>query len=448
MTAKPGMGDQLVELLLTGLDEGNPAATEWCVLYLVSRSAANPDVVTVQEGWTTEEDHHRIFAGEAAQGIVAQFADILAGEPTYGDLIPVRGKADYQKFSAPSELNSTNAGQPAPQEPDLTFPHPPLDPELQDLLFSMPETPPLDKQTLEMIRPYATLPAETAIASHLPVDRQEISIASFDGTQISVTILRPIGIDLTDGNAPCVYWLHGGGMIMGDRYSQIDIPLDWLTRFGAVVVSVDYRLAPEFSGTTLVEDCYTGLIWTADYATDLGIDLSKLVIAGTSAGGGLAAGTALLTRERKGPAIAAQVLIGPMLDHRNNTASSHQFDGPVIWSRDANAFAWHSVLADIGDGPVPSCVSPAIADDLSDLPTTYIDAGSAEVFRDEAVTYATRILAAGGQADLHVWAGGFHGFDALFPHAALSQIARQTRSDWLGRVLAGAATHTPTATDR
>lgn len=235
---------------------------------------------------------------------------------------------------------------------------------------------------------------------------------------------------------------------MGDRYSQIDIPLDWLTRFGAVVVSVDYRLAPEFSGTTLVEDCYTGLIWTADYATDLGIDLSKLVIAGTSAGGGLAAGTALLTRERKGPAIAAQVLIGPMLDHRNNTASSHQFDGPVIWSRDANAFAWHSVLADIGDGPVPSCVSPAIADDLSDLPTTYIDAGSAEVFRDEAVTYATRILAAGGQADLHVWAGGFHGFDALFPHAALSQIARQTRSDWLGRVLAGAATHTPTATDR
>ncbi len=115
MTAKPGMGDQLVELLLTGLDEGNPAATEWCVLYLVSRSAANPDVVTVQEGWTTEEDHHRIFAGEAAQGIVAQFADILAGEPTYGDLIPVRGKADYQKFSAPSELNSTNAGQPHPR---------------------------------------------------------------------------------------------------------------------------------------------------------------------------------------------------------------------------------------------------------------------------------------------------------------------------------------------
>ncbi len=88
---------------------------------------------------------------------------------------------------------------------------------------------------------------------------------------------------------------------MGDRYSQIDIPLDWLARFGAVVVSVDYRLAPEFSGTTLVEDCYAGLVWAADHATDLGIDLGKLVIAGTSAGGGLAAGTALLARERKVP---------------------------------------------------------------------------------------------------------------------------------------------------
>lgn len=95
MTAKPGMGDQLVELLLTGLDEGNPGATEWCVVYLVSRSATNPDVVTVQEGWTTEEDHHRIFAGEAAQAIVAQFANILAGEPTYDDLIAVRGRANY-----------------------------------------------------------------------------------------------------------------------------------------------------------------------------------------------------------------------------------------------------------------------------------------------------------------------------------------------------------------
>jgi quinol monooxygenase YgiN len=95
MTAKPGMGDQLVELLLTGIEAGNPGATEWCVVYLVSRSATRPDVVMVQEGWTSEADHDRVFAGAAAQAIVARFADILAGEPVYDDFVAVGGKADY-----------------------------------------------------------------------------------------------------------------------------------------------------------------------------------------------------------------------------------------------------------------------------------------------------------------------------------------------------------------
>ena len=95
MTAKPGMGDRLVKLLVTGLDEGNPGSTEWCVVYLVSRSASNRDVVTVREGWTTEEDHHRVFGGAAAQAVVAQFADILAAEPAYGDLIAVGRLVGY-----------------------------------------------------------------------------------------------------------------------------------------------------------------------------------------------------------------------------------------------------------------------------------------------------------------------------------------------------------------
>ena len=95
MTAKPGMGDQLVKLLLTGLDKGNPGSAEWCVVHLVSCSASNPDLISVKEGWTTEEDHHRIFGGAAAQAIVAQFADILAEEPTYDDFIAVDGKASY-----------------------------------------------------------------------------------------------------------------------------------------------------------------------------------------------------------------------------------------------------------------------------------------------------------------------------------------------------------------
>ncbi|MFD6285602.1 putative quinol monooxygenase [Streptomyces sp. NPDC060205] len=95
LTAKPGMGDRLVDLLLTGLDEGSPGASEHCLVYLVCRSASDPDVVQVTEGWSSEEDHHRIFAGAAAQAIVARIDGLLAQESAYTDYVPVRGKAAF-----------------------------------------------------------------------------------------------------------------------------------------------------------------------------------------------------------------------------------------------------------------------------------------------------------------------------------------------------------------
>ena len=301
---------------------------------------------------------------------------------------------------------------------------PDLDPELQTLLAGMPLVPALDADLLAQIRPYACTPVEPLLAGRT-VERREIT------GPVPLSILRPPGASA----APCIYWIHGGGMVMGDRYSQIDIPLDWLDLFGAVVVSVDYRLAPEAGGTDLVDDCYAGLLWVADHATELGIDPGRIVVAGASAGGGLAAGMTLMARDRSGPAIAGQVLIGPMLDHRNDSVSSRQYSGePGVWTHESNAFGWRCVI-DRLDGPVPPYVSPALATDLSGLPTTYIDAGSAEVFRDEDVDYAGRIWAAGGQAELHIWAGGFHGFDALYPKAPLSAAARRTRNGWLGRLL-------------
>jgi acetyl esterase/lipase len=309
---------------------------------------------------------------------------------------------------------------------------PDLDPELGALLAAMPEMPPLAADTLAAIRPYATVPAETALAGR-DVDRRDVVVTAHDGAAIGLTILNPSGID-RDVAAPCIYWIHGGGMVMGDRFSQIDIPLDWLDQLGAVVVTVDYRLAPEVTGPTPVEDCYAGLAWVAANADALGIDPARLVVAGTSAGGGLAAGVTLLARDRSGPAIAAQVLVCPMLDHRNTTVSSHQYSGPGIWSREANAFGWSALLGETG-GEVSCYVSPALADDLSGLPATFIDVGSAEVFRDEVVTQAARIWEAGGQAELHVWSGGCHGFDTLFPEIRLSAAARRTRTEWLERAL-------------
>ncbi|MYV49214.1 alpha/beta hydrolase [Streptomyces sp. SID2888] len=315
----------------------------------------------------------------------------------------------------------------------MTFPRPGLDPELRGLLADMPLRSELDAEALAQIRPFSSMPVEPLLEGHA-IERREVAVPSPDGTPIPLSVLSPANTDRTTG-APCVYWMHGGGMVMGDRFSQIDIPLEWLDEFGAVVVSVDYRLAPEATGTTLVDDCYQGLRWIAEHAGELGIDPARIIVAGASAGGGLAAGVTLLARDLGGPAIAAQVLIGPMLDHRNTTISSRQYSGdPGVWTREMNEFGWRSLLGTEG-GQVPGYVSPAVADDFSNLPTAYIDAGAAEVFRDEDLDYATRIWAAGGQAELHIWAGGFHGFDALYPKAAVSAEARQTRNNWLARIL-------------
>ncbi|WP_328500616.1 alpha/beta hydrolase [Streptomyces sp. NBC_00457] len=317
----------------------------------------------------------------------------------------------------------------------MTTARPALDPELRELLADMPLMSQLTPELLAQLRQLPSTPVESLLA-HRQVERRDMTVSAKDGAQIGLSVLSPARTDPTTPAAPCIYWIHGGGMVMGDRFSQIDIPLEWLDRFGAVVVTVDYRLAPEATGTTLVDDCYQGLLWIAEHADELGIDAARIIVAGASAGGGLAAGVTLLARDLGTPAIAAQVLICPMLDHRNATTSSRQYSGvPGVWTGEMNAFGWHAVLGDLTDEEIPAYVSPALADDLSGLPTTYIDTGSSEVFRDEDTDYATRVWAAGGQAELHVWAGGFHGFDALFPQAQISATARRTRTDWLARLL-------------
>ena len=318
----------------------------------------------------------------------------------------------------------------------MTAVRPGLDPELRALLENVPLLSDLTLDLLPQVRALSLMPAETVLAGR-PVVRRDVTVPAADGAQIPLTILRPGDADQRAA-APCIYWIHGGGMVMGDRFSQLDLPLEWLDRLGATVVTVDYRLAPDVTGTTLVDDCYQGLIWVAAHAHELGIDPARIVVAGTSAGGGLAAGVTLLARDRGTPAIAAQMLIYPMLDHRNSSTSSQQYSGePGTWTREMNQFGWRSVLGDLAgtDAQVSEYISLAVAQDLSGLPTTYLDAGTAEVFRDEVTEYARRIWTAGGQAELHVWAGGFHGFDALMPQAQVSAAARRERADWLARVL-------------
>ena len=163
----------------------------------------------------------------------------------------------------------------------------------------------------------------------------------------------------------------------------------------------------------------------------------RLIVGGASAGGGLAAAVALLARDRGGPRLRGQLLLCPMLDDRNDTPSSHQMAGLGIWDRGANEVGWTALLGDARGGPdVSPYAAPARATDLSGLPPAFIDVGSAETFRDEDVAYATRIWQAGGDAELHVWPGGFHGFTGMVPDAALSKAAVAAQLTWLRRLLA------------
>ena len=207
-------------------------------------------------------------------------------------------------------------------------------------------------------------------------------------------------------------------------------------RFDLVLVAVEYRLAPHHPYPAPVEDCYAGLVWTVEHAAELGVDPARIVIAGQSAGGGLAAGTALLARDRGGPALAGQMLLCPMLDDRDATVSTHQFPDGGRWDREQNRFGWSAYLGSRrGTTDVDVYAAPSRAADLSGLPPTYIDVGSAEVFRDEDVAYASAIWAAGGDAELHVYPGGFHGFEVVAPEIAISRACIDARERWLQRIL-------------
>ncbi len=225
-------------------------------------------------------------------------------------------------------------------------------------------------------------------------------------------------------------------MVVGNNRAGVTVPLALAKELDAVVVSVEYRLAPEHRHPAQIEDVYAGLVWTADHAAELGADAERIVVSGTSAGGGLAAALALLTRDRQGPRPIGQLLMCPMLDDRNDTPSAHQMTGVGIWDRTANETGWTALLGASRGGPdVSPYAAPTRADDLTNLPPAFLDVGSAETFRDEIVTYANRIWQAGGAAELHVWPGGFHSFAGFAPEARLSRSALAAHLDWLRRLL-------------
>ncbi|WP_442788216.1 alpha/beta hydrolase [Amycolatopsis sp. NBC_01286] len=235
------------------------------------------------------------------------------------------------------------------------------------------------------------------------------------GTGVVVTVLRP------REPTAALFSIHGGGMVMDDRFADLPRLVALIEEFGFVAATVEYRLAPEHPHPAPLEDCYAGLVW---FAAEVGLD--RLVVAGGSAGGGLAAGCALLARDRGGPALAGQLLLCPMLDDRTAV------DVPdAVWTREANDFGWRSLLA----GQTSPYAAPARMTDLGGLPPAFVEVGGAEIFRDEDVAYAQRLARAGVPTELHVWAGAHHGFDRFAPDAEVTRAALAARSSWLRRLL-------------
>jgi acetyl esterase/lipase len=335
----------------------------------------------------------------------------------------------------------STAGESADPGAVLVGPPPPFDPELLPAITAMAQTagPPF---TLEMIPAIRRAPARYPVPTVEDMRRggafevtERLVPGPAGAPDVSLLICRPAGVTAP---VPCLYFIHGGGMIIGNnRSGGAAGALEHAQSLGAAVVSVEYRLAPETPHPGPVEDCYAGLTWTAAHAGDLGVDPERLIVGGASAGGGLAAAVALLARDRGGPRVRGQMLLCPMLDDRNDTPSSYQMTGLGIWDRGANEVGWTALLGDARGGPdVSPYAAPARAADLSGLPPAFVDVGSAETFRDEDVAYATRIWQAGGDAELHVWPGGFHGFSGAVPDAAISRAATAAQLTWLRRLLA------------
>jgi acetyl esterase/lipase len=313
------------------------------------------------------------------------------------------------------------------------LPAPPFDSESAAALALTVDTP--SPLTADDIGGRRRLEADAAEAVLTHIDRLGLvrvdeQVPTADGSTVTMSLVHRRDRIPT---SPLIYYLHGGGMILGNRWSGAEVFLEWIDRYNAVVATIEYRLAPEHRYPVPQLDCYAGLRWLEENSRRLGVTLETALLAGISAGGGLAASVAQMARDNNGPRVAGQLLLAPMLDDRV-TFSARQFPSG-IWNSAENELGWRSLLGSrYGSDDVPAYAAPARAVRLDGLPPAFIEVGSAEVFRDEGVAYASGIWAAGGQAELHVWSGAFHGFQ-LFEHTTLARGARDAVRNWLDRAV-------------
>lgn len=249
--------------------------------------------------------------------------------------------------------------------------------------------------------------------------------------EVAVRIYRPKDVA---GPVPGIMLIHGGGFIIGSIETEHVGAAMMAVNTGAVVLSVEYRLAPEHPFPAGLHDCYSALSYMAEESEALGIDPARMALVGTSAGGGLAAGTALLARDLGGPAVCFQMLHIPELDDRLATPSMQSFVDSPVWNRPLAVQSWQAYLGGKADHDVSPYAAPARADDLSGLPPAYISTAENDPLRDEGILYGLRLLQAGVSVELHQFPGTYHG-SALVTTAAVSKRAQRESTVVLQRAL-------------
>jgi len=307
---------------------------------------------------------------------------------------------------------------------------PEVSPPLEGLLEAMPGGFNAIPDIVQRRATVSVILAGMEVPENLNVVKEDRAVPGPEGEpDVSVRVYKPVNAST---GLPGIYFIHGGGMILGTVDGEDVVAAMICEQVGAVVVSVEYRLAPEHPHPAPVEDCYAGLVWMAKNAAELGFDPDRLGIYGASAGGGLTIATALLARDRGGPACKFMMPIYPMLDDTNTSGSSHEITDIGIWDRAGNLEAWAWYL---GGKPADQYAAPARAEDLSGLPPAYIDVGTVDLFRDEDLDFAKRLMQAGVPTELHVHPGSYHAAETFATEAALSRRIWALRLDALKRGL-------------
>ncbi len=298
---------------------------------------------------------------------------------------------------------------------------PSLDPELRAIVELLPDT----SGAFDDIAAARAMFDEWLPAGPVPGE-EDLEIADEVVEEVPLRIYRPRSVA---GDLAGILYLHGGGFCIGSTDTEHAGAVALANAVGAVVVSVDYRLAPEHPYPAGLEDCYTGLVRLAGLP---GVDPARLAVHGQSAGGGLAAATALLARDRGGPQLCFQSLGIPELDDRLETPSMVAFTDTPMWSRGQAIKSWEYYL---GGKAADQYAAPARAQDLGGLPPAYVVTCELDPLRDEGITYAQRMLAAGVSVELHSYPGAFHGA-MLVPTAAVVQRMQAELIEALRRALA------------